>query len=251
MFLSQHLKLVNIPKLVQAKNFLSGDSLCVIFLWQLRSGNGLLTCDLWISDSYVDSRGFVYICICVLVLLYLYVCTYLYLWPAVLRFLRRSEGNVLTLHAASRPFQRSRQLWILNTNSWILILLKRIWGNIMVNVVFGEIVEKKWRHVERGTHPLLETTLTGLRRTYLKFLVFRPKLTKTKPFPPFLYHMNGKLFLGGSRFWSGKIGPKLAVGGHRSQCPAELSFIFNRCPAGNPLFLTDKIYFWQKYHNFY
>ena len=92
-------------------------------------------------------------------------------------------------------------------------------------------------------HPLLKTTLTGLRRTYLRFLVFRPKLTKTKPFPPFLDHMNGKLFLGGSRFWSGKIGPKLAVGGHRSQCPAELSFIFNRCPAGNPLFLTDKIYF--------
>ena len=74
-------------------------------------------------------------------------------------------------------------------------------------------------------HPLLKTTLTGLRRTYLKFLVFRPKLTKTKPFPPFLDHMNGKFFLGGSRFWSGKIGPKLAVGGHRSQCPAELSFI--------------------------
>ena len=94
-----------------------------------------------------------------------------------------------------------------------------------------------------GCHPLLKTTLTGLRRTYLRFLVFRPKLTKTKRFPPFLDHMNGKLFLGGSRFWSGKIGPKLAVGGHRSQCPAELSFIFNRCPAGNPLFLTDKIYF--------
>ena len=92
-------------------------------------------------------------------------------------------------------------------------------------------------------HPLLKTTLTGLRRTYLRFLVFRPKLTKTKRFPPFLDHMNGKLFLGGSRFWSGKIGPKLALGGHRSQCPAELSFIFNRCPAGNPLFLTDKIYF--------
>ena len=92
-------------------------------------------------------------------------------------------------------------------------------------------------------HPLLKTTLTGLRRTYLRFLVFRPKLTKTKRFPPFLDHMNGKLFLGGSRFWSGKIGPKLALGGHRSQCPAELSFFFNRCPAGNPLFLTDKIYF--------
>ena len=92
-------------------------------------------------------------------------------------------------------------------------------------------------------HPLLKTTLTGLRRTYLRFLVFRPKLTKTKRFPPFLDHMNGKLFLGGSRFWSGKIGPKLAVGGHWSKCPAELSFIFNRCPAGNPLFLTDKIYF--------
>ena len=92
-------------------------------------------------------------------------------------------------------------------------------------------------------HPLLKTTLTGLRRTYLRFLVFRTKLTKTKPFPPFLDHMNGKLFLGGSRFWSGKIGPKLALGGHRSQCPAELSFIFNRCPAGNPLFLTDNIYF--------
>ena len=95
----------------------------------------------------------------------------------------------------------------------------------------------------RPVHPLLKTTLTGLRRTYLRFLVFRPKLTKTKRFPPFLDHMNGKLFLGGSRFWSGKIGPKLALGGHRSQCPAELSFIFNRCPAGNPLFLTDKIYF--------
>ena len=93
------------------------------------------------------------------------------------------------------------------------------------------------------SHPLLKTTLTGLRRTYLRFLVFRPKLTKTKRFPPFLDHMNGKLFLGGSRFWSGKIGPKLALGGHRSQCPAELSFFFNRCPAGNPLFLTDKIYF--------
>ena len=105
----------------------------------------------------------------------------------------------------------------------------------------------------RGGHPLLKTTLTGLRRTYLRFLVFRPKLTKTKRFPPFLDHMNGKLFLGGSRFWSGKIGPKLALGGHRSQCPAELSFIFNRCPAGNPLFLTDNIYFWQiftKFHNF-
>ena len=96
------------------------------------------------------------------------------------------------------------------------------------------------------SHPLLKTTLTGLRRTYLRFLFFRPKLTKTKRFPPFLDHMNGKLFLGGSRFWSGKIGPKLAVGGHRSQCPAELSFIFNRCPARNPLFLTDKIYFRQR-----
>ena len=60
-------------------------------------------------------------------------------------------------------------------------------------------------------HPLLKTTLTGLRRTYLRFLVFRPKLTKTKRFPPFLDHMNGKLFLGGSRFRSGKIGLKLAV----------------------------------------
>ena len=47
-------------------------------------------------------------------------------------------------------------------------------------------------------HPLLKTTLTGLRRTYLRFLVFRPKLTKTKRFPPFLDHMNGKFFLGGS-----------------------------------------------------
>ena len=92
-------------------------------------------------------------------------------------------------------------------------------------------------------HPLLKATLTGLRRTYLRFLVFRPKLGETKRFPPFLDHMNGKFFLGGSRFRSGKIGQKLAVGGHRSQCPAELSFIFNRCPAGNPLFLTDNIYF--------
>ena len=104
-------------------------------------------------------------------------------------------------------------------------------------------------------HPLLKTTLTGLRRTYLRFLVFRPKLTKTKPFPPFLDHMNGKFFLGGSRFWSGKIGQKLALGGHRSQCPAELSFIFNRCPAGNPLFLTNKIFqqnitISTKFHNF-
>ena len=102
----------------------------------------------------------------------------------------------------------------------------------------GEIAEKSII-----AHPLLKTTLTGLRRTYLRFLFFRPKLTKTKRFPPFLDHMNGKLFLGGSRFWSGKIGPKLAVGGHQSQCPAELSFIFNRCPAGNPLFSTDKIFF--------
>ena len=62
-------------------------------------------------------------------------------------------------------------------------------------------------------HPLLKTTLTGLRRTYLRFLVFRPKLGETKRFPPFLDHMNGKFFLGGSRFWSGKIDPKLAVGG--------------------------------------
>ena len=63
------------------------------------------------------------------------------------------------------------------------------------------------------THPLLKTTLTGLRRTYLRFLVFRPKLGETKRFPPFLDHMNGKFFLGGSRFRSGKIDPKLAVGG--------------------------------------
>ena len=62
-------------------------------------------------------------------------------------------------------------------------------------------------------YPLLKTTLTGLRRTYLRFLVFRPKLGETKRFPPFLDHMNGKFFLGGSRFWSGKIDPKLAVGG--------------------------------------
>ena len=62
-------------------------------------------------------------------------------------------------------------------------------------------------------HPLLKTTLTGLRRTYLRFLVFRPKLGETKRFPPFLDHMNGKFFLGGSRFRSGKIDPKLAVGG--------------------------------------
>ena len=62
-------------------------------------------------------------------------------------------------------------------------------------------------------HPLLKTTLTGLRRTYLRFLVFRPKLGETKRIPPFLDHMNGKFFLGGSRFWSGKIDPKLAVGG--------------------------------------
>ena len=100
----------------------------------------------------------------------------------------------------------------------------------------------------RPVHPLLKTTLTGLRRTYLRFLVFRPKLTKTKRFPPFLDHINGKLFLGSSRFWSGKFGPKLAVGGHWSKCPAELSFNFNGCPAGNPLFLTDKIYFRQVSH---
>ena len=64
-------------------------------------------------------------------------------------------------------------------------------------------------------HPLLKTTLTGLRRTYLGFLVFCPKLGETKRFPPILDHMNGNFFLGGSRFLSGKIGLKLAVGGSR------------------------------------
>ena len=68
------------------------------------------------------------------------------------------------------------------------------------------LTKKKEEMSRTETHPLLKTTLTGLRRTYLRFLVFRPKLTKTKRFPPFLDHMNGKLFLGGSRFWSGKIG---------------------------------------------
>ena len=66
-----------------------------------------------------------------------------------------------------------------------------------------------------AVHPLLKTTLTGLRRTYLGFLVFRPKLGETKRFPPILDHMNGNFFLGGSRFLSGKIGLKLAVGGSR------------------------------------
>ena len=51
--------------------------------------------------------------------------------------------------------------------------------------------------------------------TYLRFLVFRPKLAETKRFPLILDHMNGKLLLGGSRFPSGKIDPKLTVGGSR------------------------------------
>ena len=66
------------------------------------------------------------------------------------------------------------------------------------------------------THPLLKATLTGFRKTYLRFLVFRPKLGETKRFPPILVHMNGKIFLGGSRFPSAKIDLKLAVGGSRS-----------------------------------
>ena len=123
--------------------------------------------------------------------------------------------------------------------SKFLVLFSRFIGQVRL----GQVRLGQVRLGQVRLHPLLKTTLTGLRRTYLRFLVFRPKLTKTKRFPPFLDHMNGKLFLGGSRFWSGKIGPKLAVGGHRSQCPAELSFIFNRCPAGYPLFLTDKIFF--------
>ena len=65
-------------------------------------------------------------------------------------------------------------------------------------------------------HPLLKATLTGFRKTYLRFLVFRPKLAETKRFPPILVHMNGKIFPGGSRFPSAKIDLKLAVGGSRS-----------------------------------
>ena len=65
-------------------------------------------------------------------------------------------------------------------------------------------------------HPLLKATLTGFRKTYLRFLVFRPKLAETKRFPPILVHMNGKNFPGGSRFPSAKIDLKLAVGGSRS-----------------------------------
>ena len=70
-------------------------------------------------------------------------------------------------------------------------------------------------HLGIPQHPLLKATLTGLRTTYLGFLIFPPKLAETKRFPPILDHMNGKLFLGGSRFRSGKIGLKLAVGGSR------------------------------------
>ena len=66
-----------------------------------------------------------------------------------------------------------------------------------------------------ATHPLLKATLTGFRKTYLRFLVFRPKLAETKRFPPILVHMNGKFFLGSSRFVSAKIDLKLAMGGSR------------------------------------
>ena len=68
----------------------------------------------------------------------------------------------------------------------------------------------------KQAHPLLKATLTGFRKTYLRFLVFRPKLAETKRFPPILVHMNGKIFPGGSRFPSAKIDLKLAVGGSRS-----------------------------------
>ena len=87
-------------------------------------------------------------------------------------------------------------------------------------------------------HPLLKTTLTGVGRTVLGFWVFRPKLTKTKRFPPILDHMNGKIFLGSSRFPSGKIDPKLAVAGSKPhnnllECdcfgPKNLHWMFSWC----------------------
>ena len=47
-------------------------------------------------------------------------------------------------------------------------------------------------------HPLLKGTLTGFRTTFFGEVVFCPTLGETKRFPPFLDHMNGKFFLGGS-----------------------------------------------------
>ena len=72
-------------------------------------------------------------------------------------------------------------------------------------------------------------------------MVFRPKLGETKRFPPFLDHMNGKFFLGGSRFRSGKIDPKLAVGGCVAAQPwsGTLSKIDNFSP-------TKSSTFWHK-----
>ena len=107
-------------------------------------------------------------------------------------------------------------------------------GTVVTGCTMHGVSSPLWEFVIESVydaHPLLKTTLTGLRRTYLRFLVFRPKLTKTKRFPPFLDHMNGKFFLGGSRFWSGKIDPKLAEGGswphnHGQELYQKLMIIF-------------------------
>ena len=99
-----------------------------------------------------------------------------------------------------------------------LYLLCKVWHSLLAvvqsqNTTVVILSESEHNCGHAAVHPLLKTTLTGLRRTYLRFLVFRPKLGETKRFPPFLDHMIGKFFLGDSRFWSGKIDPKLAVGG--------------------------------------
>ena len=97
----------------------------------------------------------------------------------------------------------------------MIMLLVHLWWLLSDDTAKPSSLGFSWPSPSTSSHPLLKTTLTGLRRTYLGFLVFCPKLGETKRFPPILDHMNGNFFLGGSRFLSGKIGLKLAVGGSR------------------------------------
>ena len=91
---------------------------------------------------------------------------------------------------------------------------KHIWQKPLSNQTYDT---KSWQFTwtKANKHPLLKGKYTGHEKTYFGDLDISPRLAETKRNQKKLDKSVLPIFLGGSRFPSGKIDPKMAVGGSR------------------------------------
>ena len=70
-------------------------------------------------------------------------------------------------------------------------------------------------------HPLLKGEYTGHEKTYFGDLNISPRLAETKQNQQFLEKSDLPFFMGGSRFWLGKMDPKMVSGGSQQHTPDQ------------------------------